>query len=507
LVALRAVHPLPAQDSVEQKKAVRPFAVPGIVSKEPSPPLPPPPPADPAALASSTASALRELLEGIGPDHWDRTHPDDVAQTYRPELKLVDGAPWCVRFSSRRQIPQGRSLTRLAFFFPPAAPEKSNPFSSAPTVRQCRLGAVWLTLVEPDTLVGDSLAAGLATVLADRFPVASESPPALTRWPASRVSRAWRSGSMLIETAFRQYGGSSPSKGELVAVASFPLAREQEEPECLPQCSFDSRPATAVDSAIAIVRQAAAIAAMPAARVRPILEVLDEIRPPPSSDTVLRVPAPRLVGVLHRWLADSGRTAQQHAATLLVADRLLALSWRSMDRTAREQLKDLGAEIVEVRFDGLDYAYDSNWRRQAYSMDPQGPVGTVAIAIMIRDNFFSASDCRADGYREVIRLVEPFLATPAGARSAAAHLALADAYRDMLTLASGGGSESLEPIPRLQHATPTELLRIRHQALSHYRAAFALDSTSAQAGVSRADAWRVQAGLLPTETRYACAND
>jgi len=77
----------------------------------------------------------------------------------------------------------------------------------------------------------------------------------------------------------------------------------------------------------------------------------------------------------------------------------------------------------------------------------------------------------------------------------------------MLTLASGGGSESFERIERLEHATPSELLKARNLALSHYRAAFALDNTSAQAMVSRVDAWRLLAGLVPTDTRYGCTYD
>jgi hypothetical protein len=66
---------------------------------------------------------------------------------------------------------------------------------------------------------------------------------------------------------------------------------------------------------------------------------------------------------------------------------------------------------------------------------------------------------------------------------------------------------SFEPIERLQRATPGELLKTRNLALSHYRAAFALDSTSAQARVSRGDAWRLSAGLVPTQVRYGCTND
>jgi hypothetical protein len=161
--------------------------------------------------------------------------------------------------------------------------------------------------------------------------------------------------------------------------------------------------------------------------------------------------------------------------------------------------------MVDLPSDVLGFGYDLNWRRRAYALDRRGPIGALAMAAMIHDNSFG--DCRADAYTEVIRLVEPFLATPAGARSASAHLALADAYRDMLTLASGGGSESFEPIEPLQRATPEELLKVRNLALSHYRTAFALDSTSAQARVSRGDAWRLSAGLTPTQTRYACTND
>jgi hypothetical protein len=447
-----------------------------------------------------------ELREGIGPEDWRRGHPDEVGQLYKHELALIDGAPWCVRFSRRWTVPHGRTISRQAFFYPPEPAGTSFPSRNAPALHQCRLGAMWLSIEEPDTIVGDSLAAALRAALANQFPVVSETLPALTRWPARRTGSSWRSDSMLIESAFRPHADWIHWEGEIVAAASFPFALEDETQYCYPQCPLEeSSPAEAVDSGISIIRQAAAIAALPSARLGPVLGLLADIRPAVGSDTTARVPAPRLVGVLRRWLADSGRSARQRAVTLLIADRLLALSWSSVNQAARAQLSALGAEIVDLPSDVLGFGYDFNWRRRAYVLDRRGPIGALAMAGMIRDSSFG--DCRADAYTEVIRLVGPFLATPVGARSAWAHLALADAYRDMLTLASGGGSMSFEPIERLQRATPGELLKTRNLALSHYRAAFALDSTSAQARVSRGDAWRLSAGLVPTQVRYGCTND
>jgi hypothetical protein len=500
-LALVGVRPSWAQDSLPRKGSVKPFAVPEILEPEPTPPRPPLPPADPAALASSAVAALMELRDGISSEDWRRGHPDEVGQLYKPELALIDAAPWCVRFSRRWAVPHGRTVSRHAFFFLPEGAGISFPLPNTAALERCRLGAVWLSFEEPDTLVGDSLAATLRAALAIQFPVVSETLPALTRWPARRTGSSWRSGSMLLETAFRE--------GEMVVAASFPFALEEENLQCYPQCALEeSTPAEAIDRGISIIRQAAAIAALPPARLGPVLRLLADVRAASAlTDTGAQVPAPRLVGVLRRWLADSGRSARARAATLLVADRLLTLGWSSVDQRARAQLTALGAQVVKIPAEGSGYAYDSNWLRLAYVLDVGGPLGALAMTEMIRGNFPSVSDCRADGYTEVIRLVEPFLATPAGARSAPAHLALADAYRDMLTLASGGGSESFERIERLERATPEELLKTRNLALSHYRAAFALDRTSAQARVSRADASRLSAGLVPTQTRYGCTYD
>ncbi len=118
-LALLVVGPLWAQDSLQPKRSVKPFAVPEVLAPEPPAARPTPPPVDPAALASSTIAALIELEDGVGPDDWMRTHPGEVEQLYKPELGLIDAAPWCLRFSRRWAIPHGRIISRHAFFFLP----------------------------------------------------------------------------------------------------------------------------------------------------------------------------------------------------------------------------------------------------------------------------------------------------------------------------------------------------------------------------------------------------
>ena len=125
---------------------------------------------------------------------------------------------------------------------------------------------------------------------------------------------------------------------------------------------------------------------------------------------------------------------------------------------------------------------------------------------MLEDNFFASGRCAADGFTDVIRQVEPLLAS-GETGTAAARFALADAYRDALTLANSGGSESFDPDEVRRVTQQNDPAETRRHALAHYRAAFALDSTSDRARRSWTDAWRLTAGLPPTGTRYACTDD
>jgi hypothetical protein len=472
------------------------------------------------ALDTAAIAALDELRDGVTVSGWLKAHPGESAELYTPSPQWPDMAAWCVRFSRRTELPLGRTFVRHAFFFPPEwhsgqqLPPASD--SSGLISRECHLGVIWLELEERDTTAGDSLAAHLRGTLARRWPPEQKADPRLARWPSWRVGGAWRNGPTLVETAFRiqperPENLSAKPGGQIVAVRSFPFALD--EPwRCYPECPLlDLEPARTIDSGVSAIREAARLSGVAPARLAPVLQLLGETRARVSAATsnVKPASAARLAGTLQRLLAPTGGTSRERAARLFIADRLLTLSVPSAGPDEGERVKPLialGAEFARIGLEEDGYTYRNNWRTQAYNLDRYGPIGSLALSSMLEENFFASGRCTADGFADVIRQVEPLLAT-GEIGTAAARFALADAYRDVLTLASGGGSESFDPDEVRRIAEQNDQAETRRRALAHYRAAFALDSTSDRARRSWPDAWRVTAGLPPTGTRYACTND
>src|SRR6185369_13781845 len=109
--------------------------------------------------------------------------------------------------------------------------------------------------------------------------------------------------------------------------------------------------------------------------------------------------------------------------------------------------------------------------------------------------FEATGQCRdqqGHGYRAVVSEGEKYLKRkPNSAIQPDIHFMMAEAYGDILFLATEGGGYG----PLIELRPETDSARIH--AIDHYRLAFSSGGNSSRAGAAWTDAWRVLAGLPP----------
>jgi hypothetical protein len=149
------------------------------------------------------------------------------------------------------------------------------------------------------------------------------------------------------------------------------------------------------------------------------------------------------------------------------------------------------------------YSYTLNLLEESRRVQPTGALADAAFLLMLERVFPVAGVCKADEFRVVITEGERFLKSPHDrATTLIVQRAVADAYRDIVSLSAGAALEYSNPSDYANEAAPA-----RRLALDHYRAVLALDSTSASSREAWREAWRLTAGLPTTSLRYFCVND
>jgi hypothetical protein len=216
--------------------------------------------------------------------------------------------------------------------------------------------------------------------------------------------------------------------------------------------------------------------------------------------------------------APAGLRRGRRAAALLAADRALVAAAPAIgtddlaaDSAVAAAIGKLGARYVFSPLGGA-FVYGGNWLRQARALDARGPAGALALLLQIESGFAEplcgGPDSAGENFRVVRAQGERYLA--GGARDDAARarveLAVADAYRDVVALASGA-SEYADSTSYLADAATA-----RRRAVAHYRRFLALSRAAGQAGSPRArrawlEAWRLLAGLPPAGLRFYCVYD
>ena len=213
-----------------------------------------------------------------------------------------------------------------------------------------------------------------------------------------------------------------------------------------------------------------------------------------------------IVTILDTWLKGAqGKDSVRQAAAYLVADRVLRLAWHPFGFTdasqqlaqARTRLKGLGASS-ELSAASGEMAYAGGWLQQAAHLDPTGPMGQRAALLQLE------ADCAGGDspqpYYGIVARLEPLVATPGDSEIKwTAQLLEADAYRDVVALASGLGKENADST-KFQPDAETAKTR----AIALYQAALAADTASRLAKGGQVALARLTGGLAPNHVRFFC---
>lgn len=235
----------------------------------------------------------------------------------------------------------------------------------------------------------------------------------------------------------------------------------------------------------------------------PLLDVVRESHR--RSPRLVTLTGNQLVTALQGWLkAAQGKDSVRQAAAYLVADRVLRLAWRpfelgdtlSAERPdLRKRLKALGAASELA---GGEFTYAGGWLQDAARLDPNGPMGQRAALLQLE------ADCAGgdspESYFSIARRLDALVAAPADSEVKSTALLLqADAYRDVVALASGLGRDNADSSKFLPAADSAKA-----RAIALYQASLAADSTSRLAQGGQAALARLTSGLPPDHMRFFC---
>jgi hypothetical protein len=219
------------------------------------------------------------------------------------------------------------------------------------------------------------------------------------------------------------------------------------------------------------------------------------------------VSAERVVAVLANWMcATRALPAQRRAAALLVADRLLNRAWfvtslsDSVAASARDELATMGAPPHYNDIGSGGFYYGGEWLHVAAALDPDGRAGQAAALLDVR-YWCAASLVQYDSLIAQGEALATHALDPRIRREA--HFIVADADRDIVALAAGETAEMETDASRY----PARANVARQQAIAHYAAALATDSTSRMAVAALEDYHRLQAGKSPEGLRRFCRGE
>ncbi len=406
--------------------------------------------------------AVRELdhlaQRGLTVAEWRSRFPGDSVRvnTYLPRLTTHDMGERC-GYATRTTTTAGLVMIRDAVFsfrdvpVPVPLPD-SREAADRLTVDACVLSAVALTVTPADSSGGAALATRLGEAIGRRLKGAT--PAAPVDWLHRKANNVtFRAGDIEVTSYYHWGLHLVLARAEVVRAA---------EPKSEEALSAEDR---------RILARAVTLSGLDSGVAAPLLAADRRIAAGPSvgprpSDTAL-------VAALEGWIAAARPLPpERRAAALLAADRLLTLAGAQADTGLARRLRALGARVavhqVEEDFDeavgGWYVGYAGNWIKEALGLVDSGEVVDLTLApallgsVQDRCAIYADSAARA-GEGLLIRAGTP-------ATRFTLHQLTAQAY-----------------------AMIQEHPEARRRALDHYRAALAIDSTSARAGALWREAW------------------
>ena len=440
---------------------------------------------------------------------WRARHPrDSVARFTRRQTRRFpntssDEFPlgtWCARATARVTFTNGQTALRRVYFYPTAfAPGATLPTADDAArfmANECRVGLVFIQLLEADAERGRGLAWVLRRDLEERY--GTGAPPAQQNaaFSGSR-GKSWLVGPRGLGVTYLEFRATRPvssggaEEGEwnttdedwrgVVALAhrSHPSIGD-ESPARLDE--EDEPPAQDPAAMLRLGLETAGMDAAATAPLRTLLASLSVAEPPQGGARAFALDS---FVPLAPWLAAAdGLPPQRQAGALLAADVVLQLASRRgllpTDSVSRARLETLGAGLA---YDGIGkrHYYGGALRRAAFELHAPGQVGDTLFSLHVRH----AEPCTPLGW--IVAEAERYLGTTRVATMrATARLVAARALADSFVYT---GSDAL-----------------RQRALEHYQAALT-DSQDDRDIQRRAweEGWRLAVGLAPLRLRYYCS--
>jgi hypothetical protein len=459
---------------------------------------------------------LPALRAGQSLAEWKKNHAAGTMELYGGRLAEPSNERWCARVTFDTPIGANHRFRRIAYFYPPDAPTVIAMPVGTPRelLDQCRLGFVWAEIEDVDALRAERAADAAQQVLASVLGTGQLN-TRLNWWGAAywRKTAFWKQSELSVATATTssqswRKEGTTPrvlvaAAGRASNISLEPFQSETAPPEEAVEAfrAIESR----INEAISI----AAVGGTAETNVRSSVTLLSKLIPPwnypEGGDRTF------VLNAITDWLtAAPPESATRRAAALFVADQILANSaavWNKEDNPAiRQRLEAVAAEFNWAPIGGV-WVYTHSWLKQSMALDPDGRIGELAFITLMESGFETSGTCRdqgSTGFRTVVREGGQFLRrTPGSPLASHVHLLMAQAWGDIVTLATGGGyDESVSTAYKSDEASA------RKRAIEEYRLAFA--SPIQRPGRAREawrNAWRLMAGLSPSRTYFYCVYD
>jgi hypothetical protein len=468
------------------------------------------------AFASITEREVSQLREGITLAKWMSTRGKrEHWESKKPEIDPLHDDPECLSLVKIEALPSGAKLKRALYFYPPrvSSPVVFPTASRKQLINACALGMVWMEVEAPTPEFGNMLDQAVRQKLAGQYGESIGDKEAAF-WGRGYYgdSARWVHTAEIVSgyNAKPGYDFDTPGqflRGPVVFVhARLPRVKELEV-QYGDSKSYYYRPIEKeqFDRAIAM----AGVDAPLTGRLQKLYEqIFQQGEPHAPRDTKWRE---SLLPVLREWIgALKTVLPARRAAGLLTADLVLVAAeglgkvpgWPEggEKRSELSGLQELGA-VFELSFFSGEYFYTRNWEKQARELDSGGAIAQIALIVsMARTSCNNAAS--PEFFRQAILDGEGLLAMGLDAQTAAqVHFMVGDAYSTVVAIAGGltGPNGELDPEPDDAGAS-------RGKALQNYRAGLAVDYSSDNAKDAWRQAWRLTAGLLPSE-RYVCFGD
>lgn len=462
-----------------------------------------------------TAEQLSALKDGVLLTQWEKDHPAEDVISFKVggNAGVLLNDTWCARTELSVSLPDGKTAMRHAVFYPPVPPAtlalpSENEISKDYIENNCTLGIIWIKLLEYDEALGNALALQVRAAIDQRIGK-GQADISLKRVDGKHLSTTgrWQIGNAVFISAYNTFPTIATKN-----VANVTFEKKFFALGFLPNSGFfgDGKRSYGTgyeinrDYNVRRIRQAVETANISQKDGEALLSCFQPTGGVPKlqADQVAS-----LVTLLKRWLSESDKlNGSRKAAALLVADQVLdqmqyQIGTSSLENGGplRQPLEKHGAIFFKSELE-RSYIYAHSWLELARTIDTDGPMGDLAFRIMMD---MGCSKYGKLGYEDVIKQGEEYLGNKHDAKSRAeVELMVADAYRDIVALASGAGAYNENPAVYKEEA-----IGARQKAIMHYRNALPLLQSSNQTNEAWHEAWRLIVGLPPTNLRYQCVYD